>query len=140
MEGEMKRSLIGALVLWCLAGLAPASGQEKTPAQSMQSTMKATRYPPAEDVKHDTDPEVVSRVQPVYPNEAIQAGLEGTVYTKMWVDETGRVVEVIVTKSDNEIFNRASMDAGLQWLFNPALANGKPIAVWVAVPFRFKIG
>jgi TonB family protein len=112
---------------------------DKTRNAPTPSVVKAKRYPPAEDVRRDIEPELVSQVQPQYPNEAFQARLEGTVYTKMWIDETGHVIEVIVTKSDNEVFNQVSMDTGLQWVFKPALANGKPIAVWVTVPFRFKI-
>jgi TonB family protein len=114
------------------------SDGDKKKAVSM--SLKARRFPPAEDVKHDTEPELVDRIDPMYPEEAKQAGLEGTVYTKMWIDDNGKVVEAIVTKSDNPVFNQASMEAALQWTFKPATANGKPIAVWVTVPFRFKIG
>jgi protein TonB len=113
---------------------------DKTQSLPALTMMKSKRYPPAEDVKHDTEPELINQVNPKYPAEATQARLEGTVHTKMWVDETGHVVEVIVTNSDNEVFNQASMDAGLQWVLKPALANGKPIAVWITVPFRFAIG
>ncbi len=101
--------------------------------------MKVKRYPPAEDAKHDKEPELVSQVQPKYPDEATQQHAEGTVWTKMWVDESGKIVEVIVTKSDNAVFNAASMEAGLQWVFKPALSAGKPVAVWITVPFQFKI-
>lgn len=114
-------------------------GGDKVPPPSASIKIRAKGYPPAEDVKRDKEPELIKQVQPHYPSEALQEKLEGTVYTKMWIDESGRVVEVIVTKSDNEAFNEASMDAGMQWVFKPALANGKPIAVWVTVPFRFKI-
>jgi TonB family protein len=116
------------------------SDADKTQSLPALTMTKSKRYPPAEDVKRDTEPELINQVNPKYPDEAFQGGLEGTVYTKMWVDEAGRVVEVIVTKSDNQVFNQASMDAGLQWVFKPALANGKPIAVWITVPFRYAIG
>jgi TonB family protein len=115
------------------------SDRGHTQASGVSNTSKTKRYPPAEDAKHDMEPELISQVQPSYPPEAFQQGVEGKVWTKMWVDESGKVVEVIVTKSDNELFNQASMDAGLQWVFKPALANGKPVAVWITVPFQFKI-
>jgi TonB family protein len=111
----------------------------KSQMQSTHSMPKEHSYPPAEDVKHDTEPVLVSQVNPKYPPEALPSGLGGIVYTKMWIDEQGQVVEVIVTKSDSEIFNKPSIDAGLKWVFKPAMANGKPIAVWVTVPFRFAL-
>ena len=95
------------------------------------------RYPPAEDAKRDREPEPVIQPDPKYPEEALASNLEGTVYTKMWVDALGKVDLVIVTKSDNEVFNNAAMDAGRRWVFKPALLNGKPVAVWITVPFRF---
>jgi TonB family protein len=115
------------------------SDGDKSQQLSPSAAPKEKRYPPAEDVKHDKEPELVSQVNPVYPPEAMQSALEGTVYTKMWIDENGHVVEVIVTKSDNEVFNVPSIDAGMKWVFKPALVNGKPVAVWVTVPFRFAL-
>jgi hypothetical protein len=51
----------------------------------------------------------------------------------------GKVAKAEVTRSDAEIFNQPALDAGKQWLFKPAMSKGKPIAVWVSVPFRFKL-
>ena len=113
-----------------------SEGEKKGTASS---GLKATKYPPAEDAKYDQEPVLVSQVQPKYPDGAILKAVEGTVYTKMWVDESGKVVQVIVTKSDNEVLNEAAMDAGMQWLFKPALNNGKPVAVWITVPWRFAL-
>jgi outer membrane biosynthesis protein TonB len=27
----------------------------------------------------------------------------------------------------------------MKWVFKPATLNGKPVAVWVNIPFRFKL-
>jgi hypothetical protein len=27
--------------------------------------------------------------------------------------------------------------AARQWVFTPGLANGKPVACWISIPFRF---
>jgi outer membrane biosynthesis protein TonB len=32
-----------------------------------------------------------------------------------------------------------ALDAVWQWSFKPALAKGKPIAVWVAIPVKFTL-
>jgi TonB family protein len=94
---------------------------------------------PPDYVPYDQAPEAINQEQPKYPALALKAGLEGTVWTKLWVDETGRVFQAYVTKSDASIFEQSALEAARQWRFKPAMAKGKPIAVWVSVPFRFKI-
>jgi len=44
-----------------------------------------------------------------------------------------------VLKSDAEIFNEPAVEAAKQWLFTPAYMNNGPVAVWVSIPFRFKL-
>ncbi len=94
---------------------------------------------PPDYVPYDQAPEVLNQEQPKYPALALKAGLEGTVWTKLWVDETGRVAQVYVAKSDAQIFEQSALDAARQWRFKPAMTKGKPIATWVSIPFRFKI-
>jgi protein TonB len=101
--------------------------------------MKAKNAPPAEDLKADKYPEVIKQVNPKYPEKATQEGIEGTVWTKMWIDEAGNVVEVKIAKTERAELNEAAIDAGKQWKFKPALIDGKPVAVWITVPFRFKL-
>ena len=93
----------------------------------------------AQSKPYDVAPEAKTMVQPKYPDGATRAGTEGTVWTKVAIDETGKVVKVTISKSEAEIFNQASIDAAMQWVFKPAMKDGKPIATEVAIPFRFKI-
>lgn len=95
--------------------------------------------PPADFVPVEKEPEIVKRVEPKYPELAMRAGLEGRVWVKIWVDKEGRPKQVIVVKSDAEIFNEPSVDAAKQFLFTPAYMNNGPVSVWVSVPFRFKL-
>jgi TonB family protein len=88
---------------------------------------------------YDQAPEAKTTVQPKYPDLATRAGIEGTVWTKVFIDETGKVTKVTISKSDAEILNQPSIDAAMQWVFKPAMKDGKPIAVDVAIPFRFKV-
>ena len=93
----------------------------------------------AQDKPYDQAPEAITMVQPKYPDIATRAGTEGTVWTKVSIDEKGKVVKVTISKSDAEIFNKPSIDAAMQWVFKPAMKDGKPIATEVAIPFRFKM-
>jgi TonB family protein len=55
------------------------------------------------------------------------------------VNSEGKVEEAKILKSDNTIFERPALEAAKQWLFSPALKDGKPVDVWLTVPFTFKL-
>lgn len=94
---------------------------------------------PSDFVEVDEQPTVIKKAEPRYPEEAMRTGKEGKVWVKIWVDTQGKPREVSVTKSDAEIFNAATVEAARQFVFTPAKRGGKPIAVWVSVPFKFKL-
>ncbi len=87
----------------------------------------------------EVDPVVVRSVMPVYPALAIQAGLEGNVYVKVWVDKLGLVRKAGVVKSDGEIFEEPALTAARHWVFTPALMQDQPVSVWVTIPIRFRL-
>jgi len=95
--------------------------------------------PPADFVAVEKEPVVVKKVEPKYPELAMRAGLEGKVWVKIWVDKEGKAKQVVVMKSDAEIFNEPSVEAAKQFVFTPAYMNNGPVAVWVSVPFKFKL-
>ncbi len=84
-------------------------------------------------------PVPVKQVQPEYPEIARRAGVEGTVWVKILVDKEGKSKKAVIMKTDAEIFNEPAIKAALQWVFTPAMMNNGPVAVWAAVPFRFKL-
>lgn len=95
--------------------------------------------PPADFVPYEKEPQIVKKVEPKYPELAMRAGLEGKVIVKIWVDKEGKVKQVVVLKSDAEIFNDPAVEAAKQFVFTPAYMNNGPVAVWVSFPFRFKL-
>ncbi len=95
--------------------------------------------PPADFVPFEQEPVAVKQVSPKYPDIALRAELEGTVFLKMWVTKEGKVKKAVILKSDAEVFNQAAIDAAMQWVFTPALQQKKPVDVWVSVPFRFRL-
>jgi protein TonB len=73
-----------------------------------------------------------------YPQLARDAGIEGRVTVKVLVSADGSVIKVgsvIGPDVFADEVSRKSMD--LQ--FTPGLQNGKPVKVWVTVPFVFKL-
>lgn len=84
-------------------------------------------------------PVVLKRAAPLYPELTLRAGLEGKVWVKILVDEQGKPSKVVVVKSDEQIFNKAAIEAARQFLFVPVTISSGPVALWVTVPFKFSL-
>lgn len=84
-------------------------------------------------------PTVLKKVDPDYPKEAMKDSLEGGVKVKVRVSAAGRVTYAKIAASDNVIFNDAALKAARKWLFTPAILKGKPVDVWVTIPFQFSL-
>ena len=84
-------------------------------------------------------PVVLSNPAPLYPDIARKAGIEGTVFVKMWVTKDGTVKCAEVVKSSSELFETAAVEAARQWKFTPAIMNSAPVSVFVTVPFKFRL-
>jgi protein TonB len=84
-------------------------------------------------------PAIIYHPAPKYPEVARRAGVEGTVFIKMWVTKEGTVKVAEIVKSTAAIFDQAAIDAAVLWKFTPAIMNNKPVSVWVTVPFKFRL-
>lgn len=73
-----------------------------------------------------------------YPEVARQAGIEGRVTVKVLVSEDGSVLKV-GSISGPDVFADEVRDKSMNLQFTPGLQNGKPVKVWVTVPFNFKL-
>jgi TonB family protein len=71
---------------------------------------------------------------PVYPDLARERNVDGVVEVAALVCEHGRVVDVRVQKTDNELLDQAALDAVAQWVFKPDSA-----ACWVNNPVKFRL-
>ena len=91
-----------------------------------------------QDVYVDEMPEPITRVIPTYPDAARAAGVQGTVMVQALVDRKGLVRDTRVVLSV-PMLDDAAVEAVKQWIFRPALANGAPVAVWVAIPVHFSL-
>lgn len=78
------------------------------------------------------------RASMVYPEVARQAGIEGRVTVKVLVGPDGNVLKV-GSVSGPEQFHDEVQDKAMNLQFTPGLQNGKPVKVWVTVPFNFKL-
>jgi TonB family protein len=138
----MKRSVISAIAVLCVScptllfAQVVSQGSTATRVRQASSVQQTTQD---QKVAYDQPPEPTKQVTPKYPREASSKGIEGTVWTQVWIDAAGTVTKAAVTKSDAKVFDQPAIDAAMKWKFKPARKGGKPIAVSVTVPFRFKL-
>jgi TonB family protein len=120
--------------------------REKNPNAAPMQNPNIVVVPPApgerpqfgEYVYVEKLPEAITKYPPVYPNEARNAGIEGVVLIQALVIEDGSVADTRLVKSLPGL-DDAAIASVRQWRFKPALAHGKPVAVWVAVPVSFSL-
>lgn len=101
-----------------------------------------TDYIPSEDefVPVEVTAEMVQQAQPVFPQSARSAQLEGVVWIKSLIGKDGGVKESKVMKSSGiEAFDKAALDAAPKCIFKPAIQNGKPVAMWVSYKVKFEL-
>jgi protein TonB len=83
-------------------------------------------------------PEALGKIPPVYPDAARMNGTQGTVWVQALVGTGGSIQDAVVISGPDELLD-ASLEAVWQWTFNPARVNGKPVAVWVAIPVKYSL-
>jgi len=74
----------------------------------------------------DRDALPLVRIEPQYPQQARQRGLEGWVQVRFTISTSGSVKDAVVVKSSNSLFERSALEAVSRWKYQPQLRNGKP--------------
>lgn len=110
--------------------------------QEDTQTVKVGEAAPRKVYKMDENrgikpPEVVSRVEPVYPEDALKDKVAGKCVLQIVIDENGDMGDATVLKSDDGRLDKAAIDAVRQWKFKPATLKGKPVAVAWVVYIKF---
>ena len=83
-------------------------------------------------------PKPIKKVEPVYPESAKKAGIEGVVILEVITDEYGRVMKTTILRSIPEL-DQAAIDAVKQWVYEPKIIEGEPRGVIFTVTVVFKL-
>jgi len=81
---------------------------------------------------------IVSKVQPAYPKDALAAGVSGTVVLIAYISAAGRI-EKLEAISGPDSLRQAAIDAVQQWVYQPYLLNGIAVAVQTTVAINFNL-
>ncbi len=76
-----------------------------------------------------------------FPPQALHQRMHGTVLLRVLVDETGKPVEVTVELgSGYSLLDRSAREQVLaNWLFQPAVVNGRQVRAWARIPVSFDL-
>ena len=83
-------------------------------------------------------PKLLKNPQPVYPPEAVKAGIEGMVVLEATIDKKGRVATARIIDG-HELLRPAALAAVKQWEFEPFYINGEAHAAAFTVTVKFKL-
>ncbi len=84
-------------------------------------------------------PEVIHSVDPQYTEDARKAGLNGTVYIALIVDEHGIPQNVHVVRTVGMGLDENAVAAVKAYRFKPAMENGNPVPVAITITVKFQI-
>jgi TonB family protein len=94
---------------------------------------------PPKDKKGDLkQPRLIHKVEPVFPEEAKKAGIEGQVVVTAVTDVFGSVAEAKAVKGPKAL-HEAAVNAIKQWVYEPYLLDGVPKPVKFTVVVRFNL-
>ena len=85
----------------------------------------------------------ITRVMPVYPEEAVRQGIQGVIEVLIDRDNVGRVARAKINPQVHPLLRRAAAEAVRGWRFRPEVVNPnnpRPVICWFGfLTFRFVI-
>ena len=84
-------------------------------------------------------PRKIKDVKPLYPAGALPMRAQGVVLIEATIGADGRVLETRLLHSVNALLDEAALDAVRQWLYEPTVLNGMPVAVVITVVVNYAL-
>ncbi len=82
-------------------------------------------------------PTVKTRTSPLFPESMRKARREGMVVFDAILDSDGRILQLDEVVSPDPQFTLAAKDAVLQWVYDPATLDGKPVRIFFQIAVDF---
>ncbi len=81
---------------------------------------------------------LISDSRPVYPEEALRAGVQGAVVLQAWIAKDGSIQNLKLVRG-YFVLGRAAFDAVKQWRFKPYYMNGQAVETQTYITVDFKL-
>ena len=83
--------------------------------------------------------ELLHGADPVYPEVAKAAELEGVVVLRGIIGVDGQVHDIVPLRSDHKVLTQPAIDAWKKYRYTPAQRNGVLVEEPITKPFQFKL-
>lgn len=87
---------------------------------------------------YDQPPKLIKQTRPRYPQEAFVKKIEGTVIIEGLINASGQVVPIRIVQSIPAL-NPAAVECVKEWVFTPAMKQGRPVTMSAQFPVKFRI-
>jgi protein TonB len=81
---------------------------------------------------------LIMKVTPMYPPDAKQARIQGTVTMTATINRDGSIQRLDLI-SGHPLLADAALDAVKQWIYKPTLLNGNPVEVITQIDVNFTL-
>lgn len=121
-----EKRFLTLIALLCLAVPALAQTQTDQPAKPLRVRISQGL----------ANKNKIHNVQPKYPIEARENGIEGAVLLQATIDTEGKIIDLKIIRG-HPILNKAAYDAVSQWRYKPYTINGQPVEVETSIKIEF---
>ena len=116
--------------------LADAARRLRATKVSTEKVSSESQPPQKVSSEESQSPQLVRAVPAVYPLEARERRIIGTVVLKVLVNKEGNVVKATVV-SGPPVFSASALDAIKEWKFKPATLQGQPVETTTKIRLNF---
>jgi protein TonB len=81
---------------------------------------------------------LLQKIDPSYPEKALQAGLRGPVVLQAWIGKDGRIQELKLIRGPL-LLGQAAFDAVRNWRYKPYVLNGEAVEAQTLVTVDFNL-
>jgi len=125
--------VVASGILFVPAVFTQQADKPEKPPQSQAPNSVEVSAPLSVD---STNVEPVKTVKAAYPEDARRRHMQGEVWVKVLITETGDVEKAEVVSGDR-IFVDSALAAAKKWKFKPFIKDGHPVRVFTKIAFDF---
>jgi TonB family protein len=135
LKGDVREAVIAGLKEWQFA---PAR-KDGHPVASELTLAVICESASATTGPQRVPPKLVKREEPVYPEAMRRFRLEGRVQIDFDVDVAGKVLNPVISQSNNPAFDEPAIEALLESKFEPGKVDGKPAKMRLRQEIHFRM-